>query len=254
MASWEPTSLAELAVDVDTMTTELLGWRDSLAAATGASTGSPLTSIIDVTLKHFSRSILSVSSRKHLELLSYILPLALTVKISIDMEDLFRPPINPDLAFDQVRHYARLVGLCSIDLVRYLVMVKTDLSDKPVFCLGFALLAALAVGQISSLSGSSEPRLASELEALQECLVYAPKGFQELLSKFQEPRDGAQYWKQALQATPPPIDEATTFDLDGLLGTDILPIGVFGDMASMLDVDWASMMAEYHAEPAPDSN
>jgi hypothetical protein len=204
--------------------------------------------------KAFVEPILTVSSRKHLELLSYILPLALAVKISIDIEDLFRPPIHPDLAFDQIRHYAGLVGRRSIDLVRHLVVVKTDLSDKPAFCLGFILLAALAVGQISSLSPSSDPRLASDLEALQDCLIHAPKGFQELLSQSKEPRDGAQYWKKALKPKSPPSDEANMFDLDGLLGTDLLPIGVFGDMASIFDMDWPSMMAEYNAEPAMTTN
>lgn len=182
-----------------------------------------------------------------MELLSYILPLALAVKISIDMEDLFRPPINPDLAFDQIRHYATLVGLRSMDLVRHLGVRKTDLSDKPAFCFGFILLAALAVGQMLALSSSSDSRLASDFEALQGCMSNAPKGFQELLLHFREPGDTAQSWKEVLKPKSPPFDEANMFDLDGLLGTDILPIGVFGDMASIFDIDWPSVMAEYHA-------
>lgn len=164
------------------------------------------------------------------------------------MEDLFRPPINPDLAFDQIRHYAGLVGRRSIELVRHLAVIKTDLSDKPAFCIGFILLAPLAVGQISSLSPSSDPRLASDFEALQDCMTNTPKGCHELLSQLKEPRDNAQSWKKALKARTPPSDEANMFDLDGLLGTDMLPMGVFGDMASIFDMDWPSMMEEYHAE------
>jgi hypothetical protein len=36
IALWEPSSLTELAVDIDRLMTDLLGWRDSLAATTGS--------------------------------------------------------------------------------------------------------------------------------------------------------------------------------------------------------------------------
>ena len=188
-------------------------------------------------------------SREYLTVLSYILPLALALKISVDMEDLFRPPIHPDLAFDQFRKYAHLVGRRSIEFVRHLGATKTNLSDKPAFCLGFTLLAALAVGQISSVSPSSDPRLASDFEALQECMAGTPKGLQVLLAQCKEPRETARAWKKAFEPRSPLPDAANMFDLDEFLATDPLPVGIWGDMASVFDMDWPSILAGTSAEP-----